>query len=374
MISIEEVRNKKDLKKFVDFPYELYRNYPAWVPPIRKERLEFLSEKNPFFRHGKAQYFLALDNGEVVGRISAHLNYLHNERYRDKTGFFGFFESSDDGRVAASLFDAASAWLKREGMEVARGPFNFSINDDCGILLEGFDTPPFILMTHNPWYYQGLFDKCGFYKAKDLYAWKYDSRRPVPEMALAIAESVKSHNGLVIREVNMRELERDLRILLDIFNEAWANNWGFIPLTEEEVAHSAKELKMILNPKLALIAEVDGEPAAISLAMPNIHESIRDLNGRLFPFGIFKLLFRMKFAPPKSARLIMLGVRRKFRSSTLGGLSVLLYSEMHKRSRELGHWGGELSWTLEDNDKINRGIELMGGVVYKRYRIYERNI
>lgn len=374
-VEIEPVQTKRQLKEFIHLPWKIYRDDKAWVPPLLQQERERLSAKhNPFFEHAKAQYFLARRSGEVVGRISAHIDHLHNQTHNEQTGFFGFFESVEDSAVTNALLETASQWLKNEGMQVIRGPFNFSINEEVGTLVDGFGKSPFILTTHNPSYYPKLLEGYGLTKAKDLFCWNYDSARPVPEMAQQIAEAVRAYPGLTIREVSPKTLEADVRILIDVFNEAWSKNWGFVPLTENEIKKAAKDFKMILEPKLALIAEVDGKPAAISLALPNLNEGIRDLNGKLFPTGLFKLLWRLKTKKIKSARLMLLGIKKEFRGGVLGGLVVLLYSEMHKRSQILKHWGGELSWTLEDNEKINQGITLMGGEKYKTYRVYEKKL
>lgn len=372
---IAPVSSKKELSSFIRFPWKIYQHDPLWVPPlIAEEKKRFSRKKNPFFEHAEAHYFLAWKGKEIVGRISAHIDSLHNQTHQEKVGFFGFFESIPDPAIATALLDQAALWLKSKGIEKIRGPISFSINEEAGALVDGFEYPPFVMMPHNPRYYLEFYEQWGLTKAKDLYCWKYDSSRPVPEAAHQIADVVKSYPGLTVREVSPKTLEKDVRILLDVFNEAWKNNWGFVPLTESEIKKAAKDFKMILEPKLALIAEVNGEPAAISLAIPNLNEAIRDLNGRLFPFGFFKLLYRIKRKKIRSARLILLGIRKKFRGDILGGLSVLLYVEKHRRSNELGHWGGELSWTLEDNEKINTGISLMGGEHYKTYRIYEKNL
>ncbi len=375
MIAVRPVRSKKDLKKFVLFPWSIYRNDPAWVPPLIRERLDFLNKKkNPFFEHAEGEYFLAEREGQIVGRISAQIDRLHNERHQEKTGFFGLFESVDDPTVSGALLDEASRWLAARGMTRIRGPFNLSINEECGTLVEGFKHPPFVLTGHNPSYYPPLLEGWGLKKIKDLFCWHYDSQKPIPEAPMALAEEIRKYPGLVIREVSRKNLERDIRIILDVFNSAWSKNWGYVPLTEAEIQKSVKDLKPILEPSMILIAEVDGKPAGICLCLPNINQSIRDLNGRLFPVGFLKLLFRIKFRPPEGFRLVLLGVKKEYRGSVLGGLSVLFYVEIHKRGKLLDLKDCELSWTLEDNQKINAGIEFMGGKHYKTYRIYEKAI
>jgi hypothetical protein len=373
---LRPVETRSDRAKFIKLPWKIYKNDPAWVPPLLMERRDFLNpKKNPFFEHANVVLFLAERNGEAVGRISAQIDHLHNQTHGEQTGFFGLFECVDDPEVASCLLNNAAGWLKSRGMKGMRGPFSFSINEELGVLVKGQEHPPFVLTAHTAPYYAGLLEGWGLRKLKDFYCWRYDSKRPVPEAALQLAEEARKHPGLTIREVDPKNLERDVRILIDVFNSAWEKNWAFVPLTENEIRKAAKDFKLLLEPKLALIAEVNGVPAGISLALPNLNEAIKDLNGRLFPFGLFKLLYRIKTKKIRSARLILLGIMKEFRKDALGaGLSVLLYVEKHRRSQELGHWGGELSWTLEDNQKINFGIEMMGGEHYKTYRVYEKEI
>ena len=368
--------NSKSLKKdFLNFPYTLYKDDPHWVPPLRLERSEMMDvKKNPFFHHGEAVFFVAKNEGRVVGRISAQINFLHNQRYQEKTGHFGFFDCIQSTQVASELFDAASSWLISKGMTRMVGPMTLSINDEVGLLVEGYDSPPYPYMPHNWPYYESLLVQSGFTQIKDLIAWKYDAHKPVPIVAMQIAEAVKVHPGLKIREVNLNKMEEEIKIISEVFNSAWSNNWGFISWTSEELKKAARDMKMILDPEIALIAEVNGVPAAIAISIPNYHEVIRDLNGHLFPFGLFKLLYRLKTKKIKSARLCLLGIKKEFRHDVLNGLSVLLYTEMHQRGVKLAYHGGELSWTLEDNEKINHGISLMGGVPYKKYRVFEKHI
>ena len=365
-------RDKLRMKQFIMLPWKIYENDPAWVPPLIMERKEHLDpSKNPFFDYGKAQYFLAVDGDRPVGRISAHLNPLHNERYNDKVGFFGFFECIDDPSVARQLLDTAEDWLKGQGMDTSRGPLSFTINDEVGVLVEGFEYPQKFLMAHSPPYYAKLITDSGYQKAMEMYAWDYISGEVNP-MAEKIAQRVQDLEGLVIREVDPSQMAREVGIITDVFNSAWSKNWGFVPFTKQEMAKIAKDLKMILDPRLALVAEYKGEPIAISIAFPDLNQVIKDLNGRLFPFGLLKLIWRVKRRKYTDARLALLGIKKEHRGGVLGGLSVALYVRMHKTSRTLGHRGGELGWTLETNEKINRGIELMGGRVYKRYRVYDK--
>ncbi|EKD41741.1 MAG: hypothetical protein ACD_73C00551G0002 [uncultured bacterium] len=373
-IHIIEVTNRKTLSDFLHFPLQIYKEDPHWVCPLFAEEKKRLDQKqNPFFDHAEGKLFVAYQNNTPVGRISAQVDHLHLKIHQDNAGFFGFFECINNQDVANALLDEAGKYLASKKITKIRGPFSFSINDQSGLLIDGFDSPPFVLMPHNAPYYQKLIENYGFTKAKDLFAYSYSTQRPVPDGAKQIADYVASQPGVVVREVNKKNIGQDLKIIIDIFNEAWSKNWGFIPLTDKEIEHTAKDLSLILEPKLALIALVNGVPAAISLALPNINEAIKDLNGRLFPFGLFKLLWRIKTNKIKSARQVLLGIKKEFRKDVMGGLSVLLYVEMHKRSQLLQHWGGETSWTLEDNQKINHGIELMGGKRYKTFRIFEKD-
>jgi hypothetical protein len=371
-IAVAPVATRRDLQDFIELPYRLYAGDPHFVPPLRLERREMLSPaKNPFFEHAEVALFLARCQGRVVGRISAQMDREHEKRQRDGAGFFGFFESEPDPEVAGALLDAAEGWLRARGARLSRGPYCFNINGESGLLVEGFDSPPYLMMGHNPSWYPALLEAHGYAKAKDLYAWIYRVGE-IPSEIVDIAEKVRAHPGLTIRSADRRALLRDVHIFMEVFNSAWSENWGFVPLTEREIEKMAKDLSLILEPDMALIAELDGRPAAIVLALPNVHEAMRDLGGRLFPFGLFKLYWRMKRRKVRSARLVLLGIRREFRGSAFGGLSILLYVESHRRAKALGMTEGELSWTLEDNDRINRGIELMGGRRYKTYRIYER--
>lgn len=373
-VSVRPVRTRSDLKQFIRLPWDIYQEDPAWVPPLILDRKQTLDrKKNPFFEHAEAEYFLAEKNGRVVGRVSAHIDRLHNETHRDKTGFFGFFESTDDDAVAKALLDASSEWLLQKGMTALRGPCSFSLNEG-GLLIDGFEHPPQILMGHNPSYYPELLERWGLKKIKDLYCWRYDATSPIPEPAMEIAREVAKYPGLVVRSVNPKKIKEDVKILMEVFNSAWSQNWGFVPLTEKEIQKAAQEFNLILDPEVSFIAEVNGDPAGICVALPNINEAIADLNGRLFPFGIFKLLYRIKTRKIRTGRLMLLGIKKEYRSSILGGLSVLLYTEIHRRGKERGYTSGELSWTLEDNVKVNTGIEFMGAERYKTYRVYEKNM
>jgi len=380
-IEVRPVEGRRELEAFATLPWALYRNDPAWVPPLLPEVYHHLDQKkNPWFEKAQAQLFVAWRGSKPVGRISAQIDEEHNRRFEEKTGFFGFFECENEPAIATALLDTASSWCRAKGMNKVRGPFSFSINHVSGLLIDGFSTPPYLEMGHNPAYYVPLVEANGFEKAMDLYAWYFDATKPPPELCVQIGDAVAQAPGLKVREVNMKNFESDLRIIMGVFNEAWSRNWGFVPLSDAEIHKAAKELEMIINPKLALIAEVDGEPAAIAMTFPNLNEVlIKTRHYGPSKLGVArtyaKLLWELKVKKSvKSARLMLLGVRPKFRGSILGGLSVHLYVESYRRGVELGIREAECGWTLATNDKINNGIRMMGGEVYKTYRVYEKSI
>ena len=375
-VKIRQIDSKADRKKFVTMPWLVYKDDPKWVPPLILDRLETIDpKKNPFFEHADAALFLAERDGEAVGRISAHVNHLHNEYHNDKAGFFGWFESIDDPKVAGALLETAEGWVRDRGCDQVLGPENWSVNEEVGVLAEDREGPPMIMCTYTPPYYCKLLEGAGYDKAKDLYGWFYEIGK-IPEAPLQVADAVDKHPGLKIRFADPKNMDRDIRIVRDVFNAAWSKNWGYVPWTEAEVTHSAKMMKMIMIKEFTAIAEVDGEPAGIMLAFPNINEVIKDLNGKLFPTGILKLVYRLMLGRHKfkSARLFLLGVKPKFRGSVLGGLSVRLYIQAHKETLKYGVKTGELGWTLEDNEKINAGIQFMGGRIGKVYRVYGKQL
>jgi len=374
-IQIIEVKSPATLKSFIRFPHTLYQNDPQWVPPLDMERKDFVNrKKNPFFRHGEAALFLALKDGQPVGRISAQMHHGHLEKFKDDAGFFGFFETIHDPSVTKALIETASDWLKKRGMKKIRGPFNWTMYDnETGVLVDGFESPPMLMMGHNPPYYPSLLEQAGFQKIKDVYAWHYEIG-DIPEAAQQLADATREYPGLTLRTINMKKFKEEVRLMMQIYNEAWEQNWGFVPAGEDEIQYIAKMLKPIVDPEMIFFAFVGDDPAAFSICLPNINEAIRDLNGKLLPFGWVKLLWRLKRGL-KSIRLPLMGVRKPYRGSKLGALSVLLNVEMHRRALLRGCYKiGECSWTLEENERINKGIEFMGGKKYKTYRIYEKEL
>jgi GNAT superfamily N-acetyltransferase len=371
-VAVTPVQSRADRDAFVQFPYDLYKDDPNWVPPLIMERKDFLDpKKNPWFEFGKVELFLARRDGKVVGRIAAVHDPRNNEFHKIKQGGFGMFECIDDASVARMLFDAAGNWCKAQGFPVMQGPVNFSTNYECSVLVDGFEAPPVVMMAYNPRYYPALYDACGFSKAKDLWAWEISSSVPPPEKVARIAEKVRQREGIVVRPVNMKDFANEVRRIKDIYNAAWEHNWGFVPFTEAEFDHTAQEMKALVVPDLIMLAEVKGEPVAFSMTLPDANVAIKAANGRLthygLPIGLAKMLLAARKI--KRLRLITLGVKEGFRKR---GIDAILYLDTLRKARELGYDGGEISWTLEDNHLVNRAIESMGGKKYKTYRIYER--
>lgn len=375
-IEIRELSgDKKSLKDFLDVVDDIYADDPNYVRPLNMEITERLDKKkNPFFEHAEGTQWVAYKDGQRVGRITAQVDHEHLKCHKDDAGFFGYLDTTDDPDVAEALLAEAGKWLKARGMKRMRGPYSLCINEEIGCLVDGFDTPPMVMMPHHRQYQAGLLEGAGLSKCQDVYAWKYKVGE-VPKRAQKAYDDISAMPEVTTRAVDPKETLRDLRVIMDIFNDAWSDNWGFVPLTENELLKLAEDTKMILIPELTKITSIDGEPAAVAMGLPNINESIKDLNGKLFPFGIAKFLWRLKVRGPKSGRLIILGIRKKWRHvRKYAGLSAYLYVAMNRSAHTLGLRESELSWTLENNAPINVAIKLMGGKIYKTYRIYEREL
>lgn len=373
MVEIREVG--KSLRDFLSVVDTVYRGDPHYTRPLDLLLEDQLSpKKNPFFEHGEVAMFTAHQSGKCVGRISASIDREHLDRHKDGAGFFGFFDTIDDEAVSKALIDRAENWLRSKGSRVARGPFSFCINEESGLLVDGFDSPPMFMMPHHRPYQASLVEKAGYAKTKDMYAWKYmvgevNARTRGGHDAIANLPEVTS------RPVSLRHIERDVNLVVDIFNDAWNENWGFVPATRNEVRKMAADFRLILMPELTRLVFIDNEPAAVAISLPNLNELVRDMDGSVLPFGWAKLLYRLKVAGPKTARLIILGIRKKFRSQRkYAALSLYLFSELNDSARKLGIEWGELGWTLEDNAAVNTAIRVMGGRKYKTYRIYERSL
>ncbi len=373
-LTIEEVRDARDLERFIAVPWRVYRDDPNWVPPLKMERREHLDRrKNPFFASAEVKFWLAIKGGQPVGRISAQVNRRHLERYQDATGHFGFIEAVDDPAVFAGLTGAAEEWLAGRGMARVTGPFSFSINDETGLLVDGFDSPPYMMMGHARPYYAVHLEALGYRPLKDMVTYLYGAEEPLPKSVVRMVERAEAAGDLAVRTLNMKRYQQDLHVIMDIFNDAWAGNWGFIPFSEADITYLAKSIKPLITPDYIAIAEVGGEPAAMAVMLPNLNEAIADLDGRLLPFGWAKLLWRLKVAGLASARMPLMGVRRRYQRGPLG--ATLAFSVIHAVRRDLmarGVTRGELSWVLEDNQPVRRVIETMGGRLGKRYRVYEK--
>lgn len=376
MIELKSVESKADWERFIGFPWTIYGEDPNWVPPLRIAVRDLLDvRKNPFFKHAVMHPVLAYRGGECVGRIVGIVDDAHNEFHSEKTAFFGFFESVDDPVVAAALVEEVSRWAKARGMETLRGPMNPSTNHECGLLVEGFNDPPSVMMTYNPQYYGSLLERCGFVKSKDLLAYNIDGRKvKFSERLVAHAERLRARGHVTFRPVNMRRFEQEVDKILEIYNDAWESNWGFVPMSPEEFRHMAKDMKAIVDPELLLIAEVRGETAAFALTLPDVNQAIGKIrDGKLFPFGIFKLLWNLK-GPGRRltinrCRILTLGIKKQYREH---GIGPLLYTEYLKRGPAAGYPIGEASWILEDNQAMNKALEHMCGERTKVYRIYDR--
>ncbi len=367
--------DKKTLKDFLNCVRTVYENNPHYVRPLDfdvSDRLD--KKKNPFFQHADGTAWVAYKDGQPVGRVTAQIDQEHLKRYNDAAGFFGFLDTIDDPEVAKALLAAAETWLRQHGMKLMRGPLSLSTNEETGCLIDGFDKPPMVLMPYHNSYQGGLIEQAGLHKLKDFYAWKYDVGE-VPNRAQKAHDEIAAMPEIRTREASTKNLLADVRILMDVYNDAWSDNWGFVPLTENELVKMAKDTSMILMPEITRITFINDEPAAVALGLPNINELIQDLDGSLFPLGLVKMLWRLKVRGPKSGRLVILGIRKKWRHvRRYAGLSAYLYVEMNRSAHLLGMRDSELGWTLEDNAAINAGIRLMGGRIDKKYRVYEKDL
>ncbi|RLB46435.1 MAG: hypothetical protein DRJ42_27665 [Deltaproteobacteria bacterium] len=365
----------KDLDPFLEAGRRVFADDPTYIPPLTFELKDRLTpKKNPFFEHGEAALFTAHRDGQIVGRCSASIDHAHLERHKDETGFFGFFDTFDDEEAAHALLDAAKAWVRERGMKRIRGPLSLCINEEAGLLVEGFEHSPVLMMPHSRPYQGALVESAGFEPIKDLIAWRYDVHE-IPPRAIRAWEQMRELPEVTIRSFRKKHLHRDINMMMEIFNDAWQENWGFVPATDAELAKVAEDLKIILDEDLAFFAEVDGRPVGMCVALPNLNEATHDLGGSIFPFGFAKLLWRTKVRGLKSARVITLGLRKEIRNKKrYGGLSTALYVELAKRGVRKGYEWAELSWTLDDNRPINVAIKAMGGKPYKRYRLYEASL
>jgi hypothetical protein len=373
-VLVTAVQSAGEKKEFINIQYDLNKDYAAFVPPLLMERNDFFNvKKNPFFDHGEVELFIARRGGKAVGRIAAIVDRLYNDTHKAKYGWFGMFESVNDPGVAAALFQAAEGWIKARGMTEIVGPASFSSSGEFGLLVDAHDVPPKVLMPWNPATYQALIEQSGYVKAKDLWAWYIDVTTPIPEKVERIAEKVRKREELVVRPANLKDWDNEIRKIKEVYNDAWENNWGFVPMTDREIDNMAKELKQIVIPELALFAEVKGQCVAFSLTLPDVNIALKATgNGRLttfgLPIGLAKLLIAMK-SKVNTGRLAVLGIKSGYRRR---GIDSVLFLDTFYNSRKQGWDGGEISWTLEDNDMVNRAIEVFGCKKYKTYRLFKK--
>lgn len=378
-VTIERVESAKQLAEFISLPWQVYAGDPHWTPWLYFERLQFFDKKkNPFFEHAEADYFIARRDGRAVGTIAAILNHRHNQFHNENVAHFGVFELLDDADAGRALLDAAGRWARERGTTKIIGPMNLSTNDECGLLVGGYDTASIIMLPYNKPYYRRFLEEAGFQKAKDLLAWRKDLSRilepgQLPEKLLRVVEKVKQRYNITVRPLNMRDWDNELERIKTIYNSAWQRNWGFVPMTDAEINHLAAALKPIIDPAIVFIAEKEGRPIGCSLALPNVNELLQRIRpgpSRLSSYvGAARLLLSRR--RPDWIRVMILGVIAEFRGRGVDGM---LYLETAKASVARGYKWADGSWILEDNEAMNRPIRLIGGEVYKRFRIYEKEV
>ncbi|MEJ2085781.1 MAG: N-acetyltransferase [Acidobacteriota bacterium] len=368
-MNVLQVGSRRDLKRFIDFPYHKYAGHPQWVPPLRlDEWAQFDPRKNPSLEHLRIDMFLACEGSEVRGRIGAILNFRHDQVHGDDTAFFGFFEAADEF-VAKRLFDRVAGWARSHGRSWLRGPVNPTLNDPCGFQVDAFDQQPYILTVYSPPEYVEFARRCGFAKVKDLLAWKIDIANCNSSRLSRIAERIRVRNRIEVRPLDLKRFDSEAETILDIYRESWAENWGFVPPTTAEFRAVAKQMKMILKPSLVRFAEIDGRSVGFSVTLPDINQVLKRINGRLFPLGLLQILLTRRKI--NRLRMPLLGVRPEFRRR---GIFAPLITDSIRNARKLGYTEGECSWTLEDNHDISAAIEASGSTQYKTYRIYQKRV
>lgn len=373
-VEIRAVSGGRDLKRFIDLPFRLHANHPQWVPPLKLERRLFLNRKlNAFFSHGEAEYFLALRDGRVVGRITAQVNHAFNDYQGKRWGWFGFFEVEDDQEAAEALLDAAGAWLRERGMERIVGPADFSLNDESGIVVEGFELHPMLRQPWHPPYYQRLVERAGMTKAMDLLMWNLEvtERDKVLPVIWELAEKVESEHGIRVRPMRRWQLRKDMDAFAEVYNSAWSKNWDFVPYSKKDLDALAQELQLVFDKHWAMIAEkIDtGEVVGMAMTFPDINQVLAKMNGKLLPFGWWYFLRKGRLTD--RVRVGFLGVKPEYQHT---GVAARLYQLHYDAAEARPQDGGEMGWILETNTAMNRGMEAMGGRIVKRYRVYEREL
>ena len=372
-LEIVKVEDRRSRDTFIRLPRSLYKDDPVWVPPLLFEQRMHFSPSNPYFEHAVCCFWIAYREGLPVGRISAQIDRHHLERYQDDTGFWGMLEAEDNAETFSALLRTAENWLRSQGMKRAWGPFNLSINQECGMLVTGFDTPPYVMMGHARPYYGGRIEECGYLKEKDLLAYVVDGAFESSASMRTIIHRTKGR--IQIRRLRKNHFQEDLDTMQSLFNDAWSNNWGFVPFTREEFELLGRVLKFLVPEDFVGIAEVDGVPAAFMVGLPNLNEAIAECKGRIWPWGWLKLLWHIKVKHAETARIPLMGVRRIYHNSLLGaGLAYRLIGELREAGVDYGIKHIELSWILEDNTGMRRILEDIGGRVHKTYRIYSKHL
>jgi hypothetical protein len=366
-----------DTSDFKQVAFEVFQGDPAWVAPLHMVMSEKLDpKKDPFYSHAEVALFTARRDGKLVGRVSATVDQSWLAQYRDETGHIGYFDTIDDVEVARALLDRAEGWLRERKMKRVNGPMSFNANQEIGLLVDGFEHPPQLDMGHSRPWQSKLIEACGYAKEKDLFAWRYGAELEHNKRTKKAWEDVRALPEVKLRSVNKKKMREELGIIMSIYNETWSGKWGYVPITQAELDKMAADLSMVIDTDIAFIAEIEGKPGGMCVMIPNLNEAIRDLHGSLFPFGWIKLLWRTQWEHPRSARLILLGVREEYRKNVkrYGGLSAAMYVEVSTRGRAKGYDWAELGWTREDDAPINLGIKSMGARVYKTYRVYEKRL
>jgi len=369
-VDVIEVESPDLLKKFITYPNQLYKNTPQYVWPLISERREFFDfKKNPFYKSARVKLFVAMRDGKICGRVATCINFKHNDYHSEKVGFFGFFDTPDDYDIAHKLLKTAMITVKKEGMEKMRGPMNFSTNHEVGFLVDGFDSPPTIMMTYNFPYQPKLAEKFGLKKCMDLLAFKISSADKISPRIQKVVDKMQKRTEITLRNINMSDFENEIKRINEIYNQAWSYNWGFVPMDEEEFAHTARDMKQIIDPDLVFVAEHKGRPVAFSMALPDFNQALVHLKGRLMPFGLIKLFWHTKIRNKiDSLRFITFGVIPEFQKRAVDSM---MYIHSYKKGVEKGYRSAEISWVLETNDLMCRAAEQMGAVYYKKYRIME---
>lgn len=375
-ITVAPVESRRDLDEFITLPVDLYRDHPGYVAPLKLERQQTLSAKtNPYFDHAEVQLFLARRDGRPVGRISAQIDRAWAEKYRDSTAHFGFLDAVDDPAVFDALLKTAEEWARARGQKRVLGPLSFSTNEETGLLIEGFDSWPALLMPYSPPWAGGRVEACGYVKAKDIWAYDYDMIGARPFAGEKLLARLRRNASIEFRMMDPKRFEADVRIIVDIFNDAWSKNWGFVPMTEAEINAMARNLKPVLPPEMVWIGSLNGEPVCMIVALPNLPQAMRGLDGKLLPLGWAKFLWRWKVKGLTHMRVLLFGVRHAYRGGITGSaLALACLDKLRSATVALGYRRAELGWVLEDNLEMRGVADSVEGVRHKIYRIYEKSL